>query len=245
MLGGSVDILTKNILYWSILYRFIEGRTHFGMPRGAKISLDLNHYFPWKAIIDIVSNTTNGKFIGHEFPNKESIWVWGKLQCASNFLCQNYIHQSSTYPSSWANLFKCTAVVSCADSATAPITYWGAGPKFAEDDWSSGTGWAGIWLPFRPSQPSGAVYTNHNDGGSGCGNHQRDPALSRGSFRTADVFPGWLSSRCCHCKHEFTASGSETSPGGGAKLGNHSARVCFIIRVRGFEHVEQHKVYPS
>ena len=37
MLGSSVEVWTKNILY-----RFIEGQTHFGMPRGDKMSLALN-----------------------------------------------------------------------------------------------------------------------------------------------------------------------------------------------------------
>ena len=32
-----MEVCTKNILY-----RFIEGQTHFGMPRGAKTSLALN-----------------------------------------------------------------------------------------------------------------------------------------------------------------------------------------------------------
>ena len=34
LLGGSVEVSTMNILY-----QFIESETHFGMPRGAKISL--------------------------------------------------------------------------------------------------------------------------------------------------------------------------------------------------------------
>ena len=37
MLGGSVEVWMKNILYWSI-----KGQVHFGMPRVAKIYLDLN-----------------------------------------------------------------------------------------------------------------------------------------------------------------------------------------------------------
>jgi hypothetical protein len=37
MRGGSVEVWTKNILY-----RFMECQTHFGMPRGAKMSLALH-----------------------------------------------------------------------------------------------------------------------------------------------------------------------------------------------------------
>ena len=38
MLGGGVEVWTKNILYW-----FINGQIHLGMPRrGAKMSLALN-----------------------------------------------------------------------------------------------------------------------------------------------------------------------------------------------------------
>ena len=37
MLADSVEIWTKNSLYW-----FIKGQTHFGMQRGAKMSLALN-----------------------------------------------------------------------------------------------------------------------------------------------------------------------------------------------------------
>jgi hypothetical protein len=37
MLGGTVEIRRKNILY-----QVIEGQTHFGMPRGAKMSLALH-----------------------------------------------------------------------------------------------------------------------------------------------------------------------------------------------------------
>ena len=37
ILGGSVEVWMKDILYW-----FIEGQTYFGMPRGAKMSLALN-----------------------------------------------------------------------------------------------------------------------------------------------------------------------------------------------------------
>jgi hypothetical protein len=37
MLGGSVEVSTKNILY-----QFIEYQTHFTMPRRAKLSLALN-----------------------------------------------------------------------------------------------------------------------------------------------------------------------------------------------------------
>ena len=37
MLGVGVGIRTKIIFYW-----FIEGQSHFGMSRGAKISLALN-----------------------------------------------------------------------------------------------------------------------------------------------------------------------------------------------------------
>ena len=32
-----MEVCTKNILYW-----LIEGQTHFGMPRGAKMSLALS-----------------------------------------------------------------------------------------------------------------------------------------------------------------------------------------------------------
>jgi hypothetical protein len=39
MLGGSVEVHMKNILY-----QFIEGQTHFGMPKGAKMSLTLNEF---------------------------------------------------------------------------------------------------------------------------------------------------------------------------------------------------------
>ena len=63
----------KNILYW-----FIEGQSHFGLPRGAKISLALNELryiassfkvkhnlqactTSWKNINDIICKTTNGK----------------------------------------------------------------------------------------------------------------------------------------------------------------------------------------
>ena len=34
---GGVEVLTKNILYW-----FMKGQTHFGMPRGAEMSLALH-----------------------------------------------------------------------------------------------------------------------------------------------------------------------------------------------------------
>ena len=34
MVEGSVEVWSKNILYW-----FIEGQTSFGMPSGAKLSL--------------------------------------------------------------------------------------------------------------------------------------------------------------------------------------------------------------
>jgi hypothetical protein len=37
MLGGSAEVQTKTICSW-----FIEGQTHFGMPRGAKLSSALN-----------------------------------------------------------------------------------------------------------------------------------------------------------------------------------------------------------
>jgi hypothetical protein len=37
MRGCSVEVWTKNILYW-----FMKGQTHFGMPRGAKMSLALH-----------------------------------------------------------------------------------------------------------------------------------------------------------------------------------------------------------
>ena len=37
MLGGTVEIRRKNILY-----QVIEGQTHFGMPRGAKMSFALH-----------------------------------------------------------------------------------------------------------------------------------------------------------------------------------------------------------
>ena len=40
MLGGSMEVWTKNILY-----RFIEDQTRFGMPRGAKMSLALNETY--------------------------------------------------------------------------------------------------------------------------------------------------------------------------------------------------------
>jgi hypothetical protein len=41
VLGGSVVVWTKSMLYW-----FSEGQTHFGMPRGAKTSLSFKfvHY---------------------------------------------------------------------------------------------------------------------------------------------------------------------------------------------------------
>jgi hypothetical protein len=37
ILGSSIKVQTKNILY-----RFIEGQTHFGRPRGDIMSLALN-----------------------------------------------------------------------------------------------------------------------------------------------------------------------------------------------------------
>ena len=39
MLGGSVEVWTKTF------YMFIEGQSHFGMPRGAKMSLGLNRTY--------------------------------------------------------------------------------------------------------------------------------------------------------------------------------------------------------
>ena len=49
----------KNILYW-----FIEGQTHFGMPRGAKIGLVLNKgmgYFSFRFKHFLLVGTTSGK----------------------------------------------------------------------------------------------------------------------------------------------------------------------------------------
>jgi hypothetical protein len=37
MVGGSVEVQLRSILYW-----FIGGQNYFGMPRGAKMSLALN-----------------------------------------------------------------------------------------------------------------------------------------------------------------------------------------------------------
>ena len=37
VIGDSVEVRTKNIQYW-----IIDGQPHFGMPRGAKMSLTLN-----------------------------------------------------------------------------------------------------------------------------------------------------------------------------------------------------------
>jgi hypothetical protein len=37
MLEGSVELCTKNILIW-----VMKGQTHFGMPRGAKMSMAIN-----------------------------------------------------------------------------------------------------------------------------------------------------------------------------------------------------------
>ena len=52
MLGGSVEVWTKNILCW-----FIEGQTHFGMPRGARITLALNELK--YVVLHLNSNTTS------------------------------------------------------------------------------------------------------------------------------------------------------------------------------------------
>ena len=68
----------KNILYW-----FIEGQTHFGMPRGAKIgwssmkgtrllfiqiqTLPSSGHHKWKEIIDFVCWTTIEKSQGTNY----------------------------------------------------------------------------------------------------------------------------------------------------------------------------------
>jgi hypothetical protein len=67
LLGGSVEVSTMNILY-----QFIESETHFGMPRGAKISFRSRLCFiqiqtlplsmhKWKEINENVYKTINGK----------------------------------------------------------------------------------------------------------------------------------------------------------------------------------------
>ena len=61
----------------NILYQFIEGQTHFGMPRGTKMSLTLNEllkvalhtiqtlppsmHHKWKEFFGFLSKTTSGK----------------------------------------------------------------------------------------------------------------------------------------------------------------------------------------
>ena len=83
MLRGSVEVWAKNILY-----QFIEGQTHFGMPRGAKMSLALNE--PKQVSLHSNSNSTskhapqaeinywycmqnnNWKFIGDPIPYENS-----------------------------------------------------------------------------------------------------------------------------------------------------------------------------
>ena len=50
MFGGSVEVWLKNILYW-----FIMGETHFGMPRGAERSLALNE--PRQITLHSIQNT--------------------------------------------------------------------------------------------------------------------------------------------------------------------------------------------
>jgi hypothetical protein len=72
MLGGSVELAIKNILFW-----FIINQTHFGMSRGAKLNLALHelkyvsfhsksnttseHAPQVEKILDVVCKTTNGK----------------------------------------------------------------------------------------------------------------------------------------------------------------------------------------
>ena len=52
MLGGSLDVCMKNILY-----HLIERQTHFGMPRGAKMSPTLIK--PKKVAFESNTNTTS------------------------------------------------------------------------------------------------------------------------------------------------------------------------------------------
>lgn len=71
MCGGSVDVWTKDNLY-----RFIECQTHFGISRGAKMSLVVNELFiqiqrlppimhhKWKEIYWYYMKTTNGNSTG-------------------------------------------------------------------------------------------------------------------------------------------------------------------------------------
>ena len=83
---GSVDIWTNNILY-----RFIEGQTHIGMPRGANMDLALN--VPKEVALSADSDTTSSmhhkvernnwyciqsnqwKIIGDQLPIESSIWL--------------------------------------------------------------------------------------------------------------------------------------------------------------------------
>ena len=75
MCGGSVEVWTKSILYW-----FIKGQTHFGMPVGAKMNwpkmyqirmvfiyiqtLPPSMHDKWEGIIESACKTINGKSEG-------------------------------------------------------------------------------------------------------------------------------------------------------------------------------------
>ena len=81
MLRGSVEVWTKNILYWFM-------KNHFGMPRGASEYRVLSIYIQtlppsirhkWKEIIDIVCKTTKGKVMANQLQIKTPTELKGSL----------------------------------------------------------------------------------------------------------------------------------------------------------------------
>jgi hypothetical protein len=79
-----VEVCTKDILYW-----FIQNQTHFGMPRGAKLTLALNKLYRLlfiqiqtlppsmqsllKKSIDFICKTPNKNSIGDQLLTKRPI----------------------------------------------------------------------------------------------------------------------------------------------------------------------------
>ena len=96
MLGGSVDVWTKNILYW-----IIKSSTYFGMVRGAKMSLALNEpnrlFFiqfqtlpsgmhpKWKEITEFISKTAKEK-------SEDELPTEGPIELKDNSNCQQFLH---------------------------------------------------------------------------------------------------------------------------------------------------------
>jgi hypothetical protein len=76
MRGGSVEVGTKNILYW-----FMKGQTHFGMPRGAKEHLRACNIFLGCMVNEHVFMnflSLNKKF------NPANFETWKKSACFGN-----------------------------------------------------------------------------------------------------------------------------------------------------------------